>query len=81
VSFAEADDLFAEGDVHESERVAGGRMGCAVVGGVDGGERIVLREILVEARGAKSSRMCCTGLVKASAMPLACHQRSEVPDR
>src|ERR1051325_5647359 len=53
VRLAETDNLFAQGDVYEGERVAGGGMGGAVVDGVDGGQRVVLCEILVEARGTE----------------------------
>ena len=50
---AQAGHLFAQGDVGRGDRIAGRREARAVVERVDDGERILVRESLIEARGAE----------------------------
>ena len=48
-----AGDLLAQALVDEAERILRGRVGGAVVDGVDGEEQILAAEVVVEARGAE----------------------------
>src|SRR5579862_5556814 len=53
VRFAEADDLFAKENIDKAKGIAGWGMGFAIVGRVNGGERVFLREDLIESRCAE----------------------------
>ncbi len=53
MGFTKADHLFPQENIHEAERIICGRMGFAVVHGVDSRQRIFLCKDLIEPGGSK----------------------------
>src|SRR5256885_5417585 len=58
VGLTEADYLFTQGNICQGKGIAGRRMSLAIVGGIDGCQRIVVRKYLVESRGSKIFANC-----------------------